>query len=408
MGACGGARGPRDPHGVRGARSIVGVLDGVSSGAIVVHQERCARVRNRNVACLKCADACTSGCIALVDGELAVDAAKCVGCGTCATVCPTCALEARNPSDAQLMQACLSARAGDEVVVACEQLRRAAGGLMDEGRAAQVVCLGRVEESLVTGLAAAGVRRVQLACGSCARCAQEHGAATARLVASTSNALLEAWGSDARVEVVEGVPASARAEGVAADEAAAAMAAYFVERCGNEPVAASPVDPAAVAAPDPAAAVHAALPRVMKDGTLPHFVPDRREALLDHLAQLGQPVRPSVATRLWGCVVIDGLACSSCRMCATFCPTGAIRKFDRDDGTLGVDHVPGDCVKCGSCRDVCPEGAIRLLDEVRPAYLLDGAVHRYVMTPRPVELGTAQQMVDTMRLRMQGSDIFER
>lgn len=401
-------RGARSPRGARGARSIVGVLDGVSSEAIVVHQERCARVRNRNVSCLKCADACTSGCIALVDGELAVDAAKCVGCDTCATVCPTCALEARNPSDAQLMRACLSARVGDEVVVACEQLRRAAGGLLDEGRVAQVVCLGRVEESLISGLAAAGVRRVRLACGSCARCAQEHGAATARLVASTSNALLEAWGSDARVEVVEGVPASARAEGVAADEAAAAMAAYFAEPRGNERVAASPAEPAAAGAPDPAAAGPVALPRVMKDGTLPHFVPDRREALLDHLAQLGQPVQQSVATRLWGCVVIDGLACSSCRMCATFCPTGAIRKFDRDDGTLGVDHVPGDCVKCGSCRDVCPEGAIRLLDEVRPAYLLDGAVHRYVMTPRPVELGTAQQMVDTMRLRMQGSDIFER
>ncbi|MFQ9179528.1 MAG: 4Fe-4S binding protein [Eggerthella lenta] len=66
------------------------------------------------------------GCIALVDGELRVDASKCVGCGTCATVCPTSALEAQL-SDAQLAQACLSA-VGDEVVVACEQLRRAAAG----------------------------------------------------------------------------------------------------------------------------------------------------------------------------------------------------------------------------------------------------------------------------------------
>ena len=72
---------------LRSNRSIMGVLDGVSSEAVVVHQERCAKVRNRNVACLKCADACTSGCIVLVDGELRVDASKCVGCGTCATVC---------------------------------------------------------------------------------------------------------------------------------------------------------------------------------------------------------------------------------------------------------------------------------------------------------------------------------
>ena len=384
----------------RSNRSIMGVLDGVSSEAIVVHQERCAKVRNRNVACLKCADACTSGCIALVDGELRVDAAKCVGCGTCATVCPTSALEARNPSDAQLAQACLSARVGDEVVVACEQLRRAAGGLLDEGHVANVVCLGRVDESLTSGLAVAGVRRIRLACGDCSGWEQEQGGAPARLGGATPNALFEAWGSDARVQVVEGVPAGACAEGVDADGAAAAAAAYFAERRGNERMAVSPAVPGA-AAP-------VALPRVMKDGTLPHFLPDRREALLDNLAQLGQPVLPSVATRLWGCVVIDGRACSSCRMCAAFCPTGAIRKFDNDDGTLGVYHYPGECVKCGSCRDVCPENAIELLDEVRPAYLLEGAVHRYVMTPRPVELGTAQQMVDTMRLRMQGSDIFER
>lgn len=383
----------------RGNRSILGVLEGVSNAAIVVHQERCAKVRNRNVACLKCAEACTSGCIALVDGELTVDAAKCVGCGTCATVCPTCALEARNPTDAQLVQACLRARRNDEVVVACEQLRQAAAGLLDESRVATVVCLGRADESLTSGLAASGAWLVQLACGDCSRCEQEHGAATARLVADTSNALFDAWGSDARVKVVEGVPSSALAAGVSVDEAAAAVGSYFAERRANQPVGEQP----SATAPDVPA-----LLRVMKDGTLPHFVPDRRETLLDNLAQLGEPVGKSVSIRLWGCVVIDGRKCSSCRMCATFCPTGAIRKFDQDDGTLGVDHFPGDCVKCGSCRDVCPEDAIQLLDEVKPAYLLGGAVHHYTMTPRPVELGTAQQMVETMRLRMEGSDIFER
>ena len=72
----------------------------VDSGAIRVHRERCAKVRNRNVDCLKCAAACTSGCISLEDGELVIDASKCVGCGTCATVCPTCALESLYPSDA--------------------------------------------------------------------------------------------------------------------------------------------------------------------------------------------------------------------------------------------------------------------------------------------------------------------
>ena len=88
---------------------------------------------------------------------------------------------------------------------------------------------------------------------------------------------------------------------------------------------------------------------------------------------------------LVGAVVIDGTKCVSCRMCATFCPTGAIAKFDDADGTLGVTHTPGDCVKCGSCRDVCPADAITLLDAVSASWLTGGNRHRYVMTPRPRE-----------------------
>lgn len=429
-------------------KSILGVLEGMAPAAIAVHQERCAKVRNRNVECLKCADACTSGCIALVDGELTVDASKCVGCGTCATVCPTCALEARNPSDAELLQACLRARSEGEVAIACEPLRRAAEGVLDGSRVADVVCLGRVDESLTSGLAAEGVRRIRLLCGDCSQCEQEHGAATARLVAETSNALFAAWGSDARVSVEEGVPACARVATADASQVEQAVEAYFsVKRgcmvvgadaraaadavvasgAGDDDAGAVPGtgDEAAGAVPGAAAsaveisgpsaslatdgtALNPALLRVMKDGTLPHFVPDRREALLDNLAVLGEPVGGSVATRLWGCVIIDGHACSSCRMCATFCPTGAIRKFDNDDGTFGVDHFPGDCVQCGSCRDVCPEDAIRLLDEVKPSYLLGGEMHHYTMRPRAVELGSAQQIVETIRERMKGNDIFER
>ena len=147
---------------------------------------------------------------------------------------------------------------------------------------------------------------------------------------------------------------------------------------------------------------------VMKDGTLPHFVPDRRERLLDALAALGEPADSSVACRLWGTVVIDGAKCVSCRMCATFCPTGAIEKFDDADGALGVMHRPADCVKCGSCADICPADAITVLDEVRAAALMDGDAHRYVMTGRPVDLtDNPHQILDTFRLTFNG-DIFER
>lgn len=392
-----------------GAHRYVGTaFTAVDSGAIRVHRERCAKVRNRNVDCLKCAAACTSGCISLEDGELVIDASKCVGCGTCATVCPTCALESLNPSDAELKAACLRAVRGDEVVIACSQTEAALGDLLVPGAAAFVVCAGRVDESLLAGLAAEGVGRVTVLCGDCDHCAQRHGRDTAELVAETARQVLATWGDDLEVVVTDVPPASILAEG--ADEAAAetVRVAYFAQVRSCPPLReAEGVRVGSSAGQDapkhPAHSLH-----VMKDGTLPHFIPDRRERLLDALAQLGEPEGDKLETRLWGAVVIDGTKCVSCRMCATFCPTGAIAKFDDADGTLGVTHTPGDCVKCGSCRDVCPADAITLLDAVPASWLTGGNRHRYVMTPRPVSLtDNPHQILDTFRLDFNG-DIFER
>lgn len=386
-----------------GRKNILGVLEKMSSNAVTVRPARCAIVRNRNVTCGKCADACTSNCIHLEDGTIAVDASKCVGCGTCATVCPTCALETHNPGDLELLEDCQGKIVDGNVTIACEQVINALGDVAKTGLIASVVCLGRVEESLTSGLAAAGARSISLLCGNCGMCAQKHGRATAQLVCETSNVLLGAWGSDAKVELVDETPGYLVADGSSADACKDAIASYFQEERGASLVFAE--EP--VQEDGDQEAEEAPVLRVMRDGTLPHFVPDRRERLLDNLAMIGQPGNTTVNTRLWGYVVIDGTKCSSCRMCATFCPTAAIRKFDEEDGTFGVDHSPIDCVKCGSCRDICPENAIRLIDDVKSSFLMNGQLHHYVMRPRAVKLNDPQQIFNTMRQHIDGN-MYER
>ena len=440
-------------------RHVGAAFEAVDGEAIRVHRERCAKVRNRNVECLKCAAACTSGCIALVDGELVLDAAQCVGCGTCATVCPTCALEALNPSDAELKAACLSAVRDGEAVIACSQMEAALGDRLAAGACASVVCAGRVDESLLAALAAEGVSRAMVLCGRCDRCTQRHGLEVAELVAETARVLLGAWGSSMDIVVTDEVPEGVLAGGVSAEVARAACDDFFAEERACEPVraeessaeladAADSGEPSAVscdaaraAAPGasaPSASVSLSSPEaeaadvtagpgmrfywnsghtrkvaahslhVMRDGTLPHFVPDRRERLLDALAALGEPTASSVECRLAGAVVIDATRCDSCRMCATFCPTGAIRKFDDADGAIGVEHAPSDCVKCRSCQDVCRNDAITVIDTVPTRWLLGGETHRYTMTPRAVALtDNPHQILDTFRQTFNG-DIFER
>lgn len=148
--------------------------------------------------------------------------------------------------------------------------------------------------------------------------------------------------------------------------------------------------------------------KVMADGTLPHFIPDRRERLLDALAELGEPADVMVDTRLWGHVVIDPAACTSCQMCATFCPTGALRKFQDPDGTFSVEHGPADCAKCRLCANICPAGAIEISEEVFARDLLRGVTDRYAMAPRPVQHDTPHAIWHTMRLKMKTDQVYER
>lgn len=395
-------------------RSVAGVWAAMDKRAITVHQERCAKVRNRNVTCLKCAEACTSGCISLVKGTLVVNSTQCVGCGTCATVCPTSALEAHNPTDAELLGACVAAALRSkatggtaEVALACQPVREALEGLVADGALVPIVCAGRVDESLLLGLAAQGVERVHIVCGDCGYCAQKYGLDTAHLVAETARTLLDCWNVPTEITVDSTVPTCAVAPHIAAEQAEAAIDAYFSIERTCRPISTSD-EIFANDIVDNTSSTYQLL-RVMKDGTLPHFIPDRRERLLDALACLPAPETDIVLeTRLWGTVSIDAKKCSSCRLCATFCPTGSLRKFDLETGEFGIDHTPADCVNCGSCRDICPEEAITLRESVAVADLLGGSSVRHPMIPRAVSLrNNPHQIVDTFRQTFNG-DIFER
>ncbi|NHM13234.1 4Fe-4S dicluster domain-containing protein [Eggerthellaceae bacterium zg-886] len=388
--------------------AMVDIIGGVESQLLHVHKNRCVLVRHRHGRCLRCAEVCTTGAIALTDDGITVSPQLCIGCGTCATACPTGCLEAANPTDEELfgqMEASVR-ESGGLAVVACSAARAAiaqtAGSpnadtgtawTADGVPAVPVECLGRADESLVVQATAQGAARLVLVSSDCAACAHHAGGTLCAEACACAAALLEAVGATSPVERMSAEEALDAFSWAAAD-AAAPQTDGVLDPAAHE---ASPTaSPTARTAPSAASltrrdprvrtAVRRSVPKskfahVQADGTLPHFVPERRLRLFNSLKAMGSPERGPVRTRLWGAVSINTDLCRSCRICTVFCPTGALSRFDTADGSFGADFRPTLCVQCRLCETVCLEGAITVSDEVSTDEFLRGTKRRFTMPP---------------------------
>ena len=441
--------------------NILGLFEKLESQSLTVQPNRCVVVRNRNARCRRCAEACPIGAIAVEGNDLAVAPELCVGCGTCATVCPTAALEARKPDDKELLRAAVAAmEANDGVAVIVDgAMQAAAEGKYDPAKVVAVKELARVDESLIAVLAAGGASSIVLVAGPQAQngegadgtpggLAETEGAAlpdgaaladgtaspdpapnsdlaaeeavaavtarTAQLVRDTAALLLETWGSPATVRLTDKLPRSVRQTEPAdfdtsrrgffstvRDEARAA-AAITAEHVVREKLGAEEEEEPKFA-------------KVTDDGTLPHFLPERRGRLLLALSNMGEPADVMIDTRLFGHVIIDPEKCTSCQMCATFCPTEAIRKFG-DAATaaetgkpFGIDHYTGRCVQCRCCEDICPTGALTLSTDVFATDVTRrGRSERIPMKPRKFAVSGPKSIVNAMSSLLGVPNVYER
>ncbi|MEC4183569.1 4Fe-4S binding protein [Adlercreutzia sp. R21] len=197
---------------------MIHIIDGLDSPLLAVQPDRCVLVRNRNGECLRCASVCTTGAISLAEEGIVVSPDLCIGCGTCASACPTGCLAAVNPTDEELFAAVEGALARHDgrVAIACETAcalaqRDADGdgafapgkpvGTTEDGRAViGVVCLGRVDESLLIEATARRAQSIQLISGRCETCAHHCGGALCDEIASSATNLLTAMGVPSPLE----------------------------------------------------------------------------------------------------------------------------------------------------------------------------------------------------------------
>lgn len=391
---------------------MINLIDEMNSPLLAVEPQRCVLVRHRNGECLRCAAVCTTGAISLGEEGIVVSPEKCIGCGTCASACPTGCLTAANPTDEELFGAVEAALAENEgrVAIACERAfamasgnrmkrdscdatapsfvpGKIAGATSDGRPLVGVVCLGRVDESLLVEATARGARSIQLISGPCESCPHRCGGALSDEIIVSAETLLAALGTPSPIDRIRLQHASdtreilrLRPTASAQDDTNAVNAATVADASGDclsesgYPV----VPPTGESQQDSREPQFA---HVQADGTLPHFVPERRLRLFNSLKALGTPAAPTVTTRLWGQVTIDTELCRSCRMCTVFCPTGALTRFDAANDAFGVEHRSALCMQCRLCETICPEQAITVAEEVSADEFLSGKKFRFTMQP---------------------------
>ena len=342
-----------------GLDQLVGILAGLESPAIRVHPQQCTRLRHRRSRCNLCAATCPTQAITWRAASLEVEPRKCTGCGLCAAVCPTGALEAQNPTNAELVtQVQELAREREWVAFACPRYLEGQGS--QGARYLRVNCLGRLDESVLVGAVAVGMGSVWLVDGACRDCTQPQGRAAALLAVQRANALLAAFGRAGAVRMVAELPAELRSAAVApvgsmsrrellsrmthqtARKAAVAVGT-LLDGQGSQGEGAAP-----------------------KKGELPKRLPARRRLLLAALKRLGTLCGTPAETGLWARVVLKD-NCNGCAMCAFFCPTSALSK-----APAGLSFRLADCTNCRLCEEICHWQALTLQAEAGLGAVLAG------------------------------------
>lgn len=293
---------------------------------------RCAA----SLGCRFCRGACPCRAVGFDGGVAEVVAVRCSGCGACVPACRFEALRFPGWTAEELaaeLSGLLDAGAVPAVMFACEPALRemADAGEPPGWETVALPCLERLDARLLLQAAFAGCDVAVRACpGAC-----PHGC---RLVG-----VRRAVAFARRVLAAAGHPRTVR---------------WFPGEAREAPL------PADVSAPPRETSPSGA----DRDGATPRSLAGLVAELVSTAPRGVAPIEGGAVP--FGIVSADH-RCTLCGVCASRCPTGALRLAASGGGTaLEFEHRR--CVACGFCVRDCPERALRLRRAADPAALASG------------------------------------
>lgn len=303
-----------------------------------VYEERlCAHSRNSKTGCTRCIEACSTEAVVSLGDKVWVHPFLCLGCGDCATTCPTGAMAFAFPrvpdvgARLKKLLATYTAAGGRDAAILfhngkagralIERLGRAGRGLPARVIPLEVHSVGAIGLDLMLGAIAYGASQVLALVD--ADGALEHGqllSSQGEIAARVLNGLGYAG---RHVQVIE-----------AEESASLERALWTLAPAATVPVAAS--------------------------FNLSKLKRDSLNYVFKHLVQHAPAKAEVIALPQgapYGTVAVDAAKCTLCKSCIGACPAGAL--IDTEDAPR-LRFIERNCVQCGLCASTCPETAISL------------------------------------------------
>ncbi|MDX2219327.1 MAG: 4Fe-4S binding protein [Burkholderiales bacterium] len=347
----------------------------------------CARSRSQKQGCSQCIDICSTRAISPDGDHVKVDPHLCMGCGACATVCPSGAMTYQYPrlTDRGVMLRTLvktfSAAGGANPAVLVHNaldgrdllaaLARNGSGLPENVLPLEAWHVASIGMDALLAAVAYGARHVALLSAGSETAEYVNGL---RREMRTAQTVLNALGyAGVHFSVIE-----------------ASDAAELAQKLSALPLGAVPAVPATFALGN-----------------------EKRTAIefsIDHLLKHAPTPQTEVALETgaaFGALKINTSACTMCMACTGACPESALMDSPEEPKLRFLER---NCVQCGLCVNTCPENALSLVPRLlltpdrRREVVLNQAEPFHCIRCDKV-LGT-KQMIASMLSRLAGHSMF--